>query len=86
MFGLTSLEAMSQGCPVMISDCSALPEINEKGATYFDPDNDLEIKKIMNKILIEHDFRENLITSGRIQYKKYTWEKTIKESLKTLNV
>ena len=86
VFGLTSLEAMSQGCPVMISDCSALPEINEKGATYFDPDNDLEIKKIMNKILIEHDFRENLITSGRIQYKKYTWEKTIKESLKTLNV
>jgi glycosyltransferase involved in cell wall biosynthesis len=86
VFGLTSLEAMSQGCPVMISNCSALPEINDKGATYFDPNNDLEIKEIMSKILLEPGFRNDLITAGRIQYKKYTWENTVKESLKILNI
>jgi len=86
VFGLTSLEAMSQGCPVMISNCSALPEINDKGATYFDPNNDLEIKEIMSKILLEPGFRNELIIAGRIQYKKYTWENTVKESLKILNI
>ena len=86
VFGLTSLEAMSQGCPVMISDSSALPEINDKGAIYFNPDNELEIKKIMSDILVDHDFRNNLIAAGRTQYKKYTWENTVNESLKTLNI
>ena len=44
VFGLTSLEAMSQGCPVIISKKSALPEINNLAAEYFDPDNIEQIK------------------------------------------
>ena len=40
----------------------------------------------MSKILLEPGFRNDLIIAGRIQYKKYTWENTVKESLKILNI
>ena len=35
VFGLTSLEAMTQNCPVVISNQSALPEINQDKCTIF---------------------------------------------------
>ena len=49
VFGLTSLEAMSQGCPVLVSNRSALPEINSNAADYFNPDDENEIKDVMKK-------------------------------------
>ncbi len=35
-FGVPPLEAMSLGCPVLVSDCSSMPEICRDGASYFD--------------------------------------------------
>ena len=60
VFGLTSLEAMSQGCPVLISNTSALPEINDKAADYFNPDDISDIKNKMQKNLTDINFRSNL--------------------------
>ena len=48
VFGLTTLEAMTQGCNVIVSNTSSLPEINSSAADYFDPD---DIKNIENVIL-----------------------------------
>ena len=53
VFGYTSLEAMSKQVPVLISNKSSLPEINDKAAKYFDPDN---INEIKNRIYIFTDF------------------------------
>ena len=41
---------MSQGCPVLISNKSALPEINGEAAEYFDPDNENQIKEALVRI------------------------------------
>ena len=86
VFGLTSLEAMSQGCPVLISNKSALPEINGEAAEYFDPDNENQIKESMHKILSDVNFRNDIITKGRIHSKKFRWEKTVQETIKILDV
>ena len=64
VFGLTTLEAMSQKCPVITSRKSALPEINGQASIYFDPDNILEIKSSMNKIINEKKLRKKLIIKG----------------------
>ena len=48
VFGLTTLEAMSNKCNVLISNHSSLPEINSDAADYFDPDKIKNIEK--NKI------------------------------------
>ena len=36
-FGFPPLEAMSLGCPVLVSHSSSLPEVCRDGASYFDP-------------------------------------------------
>ena len=84
VFGLTSLEAMSQGCPVLISNRSALPEINSDAVEYFDPDNEYEIKDAMYKVLNDTNHREKMAKKGNYHYKKFNWDKTVSETIKIL--
>ncbi len=86
VFGLTSLEAMSQNCPVVLSNRSALPEINSDAAYYFDPDNEIQIKESINKILNDDFFRNSLINRGEKHYKNFSWEKTVLETSKILRI
>ena len=75
VFGLTSLEAMSQGCPVIISNRSALMEINSDALM-----NIAEIKK--TKI---ESIKKNKKTVKSIKEKKADSSKKIvkKKKLKT---
>ncbi len=84
VFGLTSLEAMSQGCPVLISNKSALPEINSNAADYFDPDNEHEIKDAMYKSLNDTVHREKMIKRGNDYFKIFDWDKTVSETMKVI--
>jgi glycosyltransferase involved in cell wall biosynthesis len=86
VFGLTSLEAMSQGCPILISNKSALPEINRNAAEYFDPDDINQILSGMDKILFNQDLRINLIKKGNEHFKRFNWVKTVNETIKILNI
>ena len=85
VFGLTSLEAMSQGCPVIISNRSALMEINADAVEYFNPDNENDIKDSMYKILFDENYKDKIIKKGKIHYKKFNWEETVSKTLKILN-
>ncbi len=84
VFGLTSLEAMSQGCPVLVSNRSALPEVNSNGADYFNPDNENEIRDVMDKILNNRIHREEILQKANIHYKKFNWDRTVNETMKVL--
>ena len=86
VFGLTSLEAMSQNCPVLLSNNSALPEINLDAAEYFDPDDQNQIKESMYKLLVNKDLRKNLISRGSKHFKKFSWEKTVLETTRVLKI
>ena len=81
VFGLTSLEAMSQGCPVLISKNSALPEINSDACDYFNPDNENEIKDKICQILNDDDYKNNLINKGLIHVKNFTWKNNLRNTL-----
>ena len=81
VFGLTSLEAMSQGIPVVISNRSALPEINGNAALYFDPDDVEEIKNSLNKVMLDKNLRAELIQNGKEQLNKFNSEKNIKKTI-----
>ena len=85
VFGLTSLEAMSQECPVVISKSSALPEINNSAADYFNPDDIMDIKNKLKINLLDDDKRQNLIKKGKLHYKKFTWEKNMSETMSIIN-
>ena len=84
VFGLTSLEAMSQNCPILISNRSALPEINGDAADYFDPDNIDEIKDKIKELLLNNSRQQDLIKKGYLKSRFYTWEKNLDETLNIL--
>ena len=84
VFGLTSLEAMSQEIPVVISNRSALPEINGDAAVYFDPDDINEIKDSLKKVLIDKQLKQKLIDNGNRQLKKFNNRENIKKTIKII--
>ena len=84
VFGLTSLEAMSQECPILISNRSALPEINGHAAHYFNPDDYQQIYEGILTILENYDYKEKLISNGNSHVKKFDWNKTVRETLNVL--
>ncbi len=84
VFGFTSLEAMANKCPVLISKTSSLQEINGNNVLYFDPDNILDIKKKIHRILTDKSFKKKLIQKGINHSKKFSWEKCVKETIKQI--
>ena len=84
VFGFTSLEAMSQNCPVVISKRSSLPEINSSAALYFDPDDEVEIKNQMKKVLFDKKLSSELVAKGKVHFKKFKWENTVKKTLEVI--
>ncbi len=83
-FGLPVLEAMKNGCPVLTSNVSSLPEAGGEAALYFDPTNVNEIAEKINKVINNKDLREEMVKKGFLQVKKFSWEKTARETLKVL--
>jgi glycosyltransferase involved in cell wall biosynthesis len=83
-FGLPVLEAMKFGCPTVISDTSSLPEVGGDAALYFDPQSADDIAEKLGKVIADEKLREEMIKKGYNQVKKFSWEKTAKETLKVL--
>ena len=83
-FGLPVLEAMQYGCPVITSNVSSLPEAGGDAALYVDPLNVDDIAKNLEFIIHNSELRKKLITKGYEHVKKFSWEKTARETLKAL--
>lgn len=81
-FGLPPLEAMCEGTPVICSSSSCLPEILGEAAHYFDPKATGEIAEAIEKVLIDAELRKKLISAGRKQIKKFSWERMAELTLK----
>jgi glycosyltransferase involved in cell wall biosynthesis len=74
-FGLPPLEAMSSGCPSVVSDASSLPEICGDAAYYVDPYDDISIATGINKTIEDLELRDRLIRKGLERAKLFSWEK-----------
>ena len=83
-FGLPVLEAMKYGCPVVISNVSSLPEAGGDAALYVNPSDVNDIAKKLELITNNEKLRHELIDKGYEQVKKFSWEKTAKETVKAL--
>ena len=83
-FGLPILEAMQYGCPVATSNVSSLPEAGGDAALYFNPENVEDIKKSLESIIQSSELRDKLIKKGYEQVKKFSWEKSAKQTLEVL--
>lgn len=80
-FGITVLEAMSQGVPTLCSDIPSLKEIAENGALFFDLQDLDDFSKKLYDICINNELREELIRSGNERVSFFSWEKSASELL-----
>ena len=74
-FGITNIEAMNLGCPVVSSNFETLREIGNKSCLFFKNNNKLDLVKKMELIFLKKDFREKLKKRGLKRSKKFTWIK-----------
>mgnify|MGYP001619691554 CR=1 FL=1 len=81
-FGLSPLEAMKCGVPVVVAKTSCLPEIcGEENALFFDPYDPSDIAEKLHTACVNNDVRKKLIANGTEHVKKFSWETMAKETL-----
>jgi len=75
-FGLPPLEAMTSGCPVIISKQPALVEICGDAALQCDANDVAELSRLLRLVHDEPDRRAAMIAAGRARAARFPWGST----------
>lgn len=83
-FGLSVLEAISAGVPVVASNKSSYPEVLGKAAVLVDPkDTDLVADKI-KQVLQDSTLKQRLIKAGQLQAGGFGWDNTAAATIENI--
>lgn len=75
-FGFPPLEAAACGVPVVVSNCSSLPEVMRDCALYIDPSNTEQISRTLEIAIQDTLEQQDRIRRGRELAKSYSWAKS----------
>jgi glycosyltransferase involved in cell wall biosynthesis len=78
-FGMTILESQACGIPVITSNLSSMPEVGGDSVIYVDPENPDSIAEAI-KSLDDKKTYDPLVKKGLENVKRFSWEKTAKET------
>lgn len=84
-FGLTPLEAMTCGCPVVVSQAAAIPEVCGEAALYFDPHDPQEIAQRVRQVVTGDALREQLRQKAIAQAQKFSWRTCALQTFEIVN-
>lgn len=80
-FGLTPLEAMACGTPVIVSNVSSLPEIVGDAGLLVDPYDVEQLAVAMWRAVTDTELRKSLIAKGLKRAGFFSWDRAAKETL-----
>ena len=80
-FGIPTLEAFANDCPVILSNGSCFPEIGGQGAMYFEKNCVEDLSEKLLELLTNEDLRKDFISKGKERLKDFSWEKTAAETI-----
>lgn len=86
-FGFPPLEAMTCGCPVVVSRTASLPEVCGDAALYFDPhaaDAAVQIARHVRAILTDGAARARCVEAGLRQAQAFSWAASARAHLSHL--
>ena len=72
-FGIPVLEAMANGCPIVLPYQSSFPEVAGDAGIYFETNNLEDLIEKLKTVLYNVDFKDIFIEKGKIQAAKFTW-------------
>jgi len=80
-FGLTPLEAMACGTPVVVSNVSSLPEVVGDAALLVDPKDEEGLIVALWRLVTDDDLWAELQEKGLQRARAFSWEKTARRTL-----
>lgn len=83
-FGLTVIESMNFGCPIVCSPNGSIPEVGGEAACYAEATPEAYLEQIQ-RLLKDDSYRDEMIAKGREQGKKFTWRRCAKETMEAYN-
>jgi glycosyltransferase involved in cell wall biosynthesis len=75
-FGLTALEAMACGAPVIASNTTAFPETTGDAALLVDPHNSNDLSDAIKNIMENEKLANTLRERGLQRVARFTWEES----------
>ncbi|HEI8821194.1 TPA: glycosyltransferase family 4 protein [Serratia marcescens] len=72
-FGIPPLEAQACGCPVIASNTASMPEVLGNSVLSFNPNDVLQIRDAMEKVVVDDAFRDELRVRGRENITRFSW-------------
>ena len=74
-FGLTPLEAMACGAPVVCSDLTSLPEVVGSAGILVNPEDPDRFGRAIQRVLTSAQLRQDLAARGAARVKQFTWDR-----------
>ena len=81
-FGITNIEAMHLGCPVISSNFTTMQEVGNNSCLFFKNGNQNDLAKKIKFILLNKNFRKTLIKKGYKRSKMFTWASCARDTKK----
>lgn len=79
-FGLTPLEAMACGAPVICSDRTSLPEVVGNAGILINPEDTDRFGAALQRVLSSAQLRDNLRARGRARARLFSWDSVAVET------
>lgn len=80
-FGLPVLEAMANGCPVVCSNTSSLPEVGGDAVLYFSPHDVDSLRDTLERAVVDDGTLLILAQRGRARARSFSWQETARKTI-----